>query len=238
VTERGDWSEGLIFDCKNSKSRNHRHADDSTENFNKCCARKILSSYEDFKNVKCWLEEAVAEFPNFHLIFLPKFHCELNFIERVWGYIKYVLRRDCTFRFDDLKRMLSETLRSVPLPFIRRAARSAFRWMSAYREGLTGPFLDYVVKKYSSHRCIPKFADEPDLRAAYEKEFECTRRVTTVSGRVVKVEDQLDPALVSRMRLLEKKRSSNLLTTIATPSTTATVTSGSQQSVGVNDGTV
>ena len=82
------------------------------------------------------------------LLFLPKFHCELNFIEMMWGYIKAQLRRLCTFSFKDLETRLPEHLDNIPLAFVRRASRHCLRYMDGYRAGLVGPELDYAVKKY------------------------------------------------------------------------------------------
>ena len=46
-------------------------------------------------------------------------------------------------------------LNSVPLESIRKYARRAWRFMDAYRKGLTGVEALYTVKKYKSHRKIP-----------------------------------------------------------------------------------
>ena len=84
--------------------------------------------------------------------------------------------------------------------------------MSGYREGLTGPFLDFIMKKYTSHRCIPKFADQPDLKAGYEHLFASTQPKFSPSG--VKVEQsvhsvEINLALKARMKELEKPSKSN-----------------------------
>ena len=152
------------------------------------------------------------DYEDFQLIFLPKFHCELNFIERIWGYRKATLRCCCTFRFDDLQRMLTETLVSVPQHYLRRAARSCFRQMSGYREGLTGPFLDCIMKKYTSHRCIPKFADQPDLQAGYEELFASTQPKFSLSGVKAKQKRSLidiNLEMKARMKVLQKRGTSN-----------------------------
>ncbi len=88
------------------------------------------------------------------MMFFPKFHCELNFIEIVWGYLKASLRKHCTFNFKDLKLRLPATLRLIPTTFFKRAHRHCLRFMSGYRRGLEGPLLDYIVKKYKNHRAI------------------------------------------------------------------------------------
>ena len=88
---------------------------------------------EDFKVDKCWLEETVESLSH-RLLFFPKFHCELNFIEMLWGYVnKAKLRRMCTFRFSDLKKKrlrLPELLDRIPLPLLRELVVIAFFiWM-------------------------------------------------------------------------------------------------------------
>ena len=45
------------------------------------------------------------------------------------------------------------------------------RFMSGYREGLVGPELDYAVKKYRGHRCIPVGQLEL-IRAAFLQKHE------------------------------------------------------------------
>jgi hypothetical protein len=45
-------------------------------------------------------------------IFLPKFHCELAFIEFFWGMVKKCLRENCDYNFDTLKENLPKGPRS------------------------------------------------------------------------------------------------------------------------------
>lgn len=42
------------------------------------------------------------------------------------------------------------------IPYIRRIARHAYRWMTAYVHGLVGAKADYAVRKSKSHRRIPQ----------------------------------------------------------------------------------
>jgi len=52
-----------------------------------CCMQRILSLQPDFKNEKPLLQ-LVVEKAGHKCLFLPKFHCELNPIEMVWGQAK------------------------------------------------------------------------------------------------------------------------------------------------------
>jgi hypothetical protein len=53
-----------------------------------CCLTHVLSLQSDFCNEKPLTQQYIEK--HGHLCkFLPKFHCELNPIEMVWGYAKY-----------------------------------------------------------------------------------------------------------------------------------------------------
>ena len=75
-------------------------------------------------------------------IFFPKFHCELNFIERYWGAAKRFAQNNCT---------VPRALDSVSLITIRRFARKMWRYMDLYRHGFTGKLAEYSAR---SHRRI------------------------------------------------------------------------------------
>jgi hypothetical protein len=49
---------------------------------------KVMSSQEDFVNKKPQLQHDL-EARGHVCLFWPKFHCELNLIKLVWGYVKY-----------------------------------------------------------------------------------------------------------------------------------------------------
>jgi len=54
---------------------------------NSCCAKQIPELQLDFKEQKSLMQE-VIEAAGHLCIFLPKFHCELNYIEFFWGAVK------------------------------------------------------------------------------------------------------------------------------------------------------
>jgi hypothetical protein len=86
LTERGLWINNLHMHCKTC-------APGATS----CCAKQILELQPDFKAQRSLVQE-VIEAAGHLCIFLPKFHCELNFIEFFWGTVKVqrdipVLRR-------------------------------------------------------------------------------------------------------------------------------------------------
>ena len=147
----------LCHPCKNHTPHDQRG---STET--KCCAWYVLSQEPDFLAQRPWLQEEVEEM-GFSIHFYPKYHCELNFIEMLWGWIKSYHRRHCTYSFKDLdsKDGLRKTIdERLPLLFVRKAARHAFRFIDGYRKGFTGAMLDYAVKKFKGHRAIPASSEQ------------------------------------------------------------------------------
>ena len=115
-----------------------------------------MSQEPDFQEQKEWLSE-VVEAAGFIIIYFPKYHCELNFIEMIWGWCKAYHRRTCTYyNFNDLETNLPDILENnLPISFVRRASRSSERFTSGYQLGLEGPELDFSMRKYKGHRCIP-----------------------------------------------------------------------------------
>ena len=72
LTERGLWKSNLRLFCGVKKT---------IVTNDDCCARHILAAQEDFKVNKPLLQE-VIESMGHKVIFYPKFHPELNFIEQ------------------------------------------------------------------------------------------------------------------------------------------------------------
>ena len=125
-----------------------------------CCGRRLLSSQPDFLAQKSLIEEVVTELG--HLcIKLPKYHCELNFIEYFWGAVKRHLRENCEYTFMGLKDNMGIALTSVSIETIRRWENRVHRWMDAYRSGLEtieaqAKVKAFSSKRYTSHRRIPE----------------------------------------------------------------------------------
>lgn len=86
-----------------------------------CCIRQILYNQPDFSGSRSQLEIFASTHYDIDVIFLPKFHCELNPIEQCWGYAKRRYRLyDASTKEDDLERNLLSSLEAVPLVSIRR----------------------------------------------------------------------------------------------------------------------
>ena len=119
-----------------------------------CCARHILATQDDFKSKKPLLQELI-EARGHKIIFYPKFHCELNYIEMYWGATKWYVRQHCNYTWKGLQENVPRAFDSIPLKQIRKYARRAAKFMDCYRKGLTVLQAEYIVKKYKSHRKIP-----------------------------------------------------------------------------------
>jgi hypothetical protein len=124
-----------------------------------CCLKWILELQEDFQEQKSLVQEVIKAMG--HLcIFLPKFHCELNYIGFFWGLVKKYLCDNCDYTFDTLKENMPKALASAKLSTVWLWEQWIYRWMDVYRSGLGTADAQVQVQKFSSakyksHRCIP-----------------------------------------------------------------------------------
>ncbi|KAF9479060.1 hypothetical protein BDN70DRAFT_859047 [Pholiota conissans] len=122
---------------------------------NPCCCRRLLYNQPDFANVEALLQTA-CRLEGVALLFLPKFHCELNFIEQCWGYAKRIYRLNPeSSREDHLERNTLSALDAVPLKSMRKFANRSRRFMDAYERGLNGQQAAWAARKYRGHRVLP-----------------------------------------------------------------------------------
>ena len=125
-----------------------------------CCCVYALSQCPDFMAQKNSVQELI-EAQGHICIFLPKYHPELNYIERFWGHTKRWLRRHCLYTmaglWDNIERAFSEEV--TPLSLQRKFSRKSWRWMSAYRTGLSPELACFAARKYHGHRCVPPTID-------------------------------------------------------------------------------
>ena len=152
LVECGLWIHKLQMLCPASEKCVH----DATS----CCATRILDLQLDFKEQCSLVQEVIAQAG--HLcIFLPKFHCELNFIEFFWGAVKKYLRDYCDYTFNTLQANMPIVLASVELSTIRKWEHRMVQWMEAYKSGLGAKDAQVRVKvfsskMYKSHRRVPE----------------------------------------------------------------------------------
>ena len=173
LTERNKFDNGnghrLLKICQSCLKKVHHDKRDWTPNAHLCCATYVLSQEPDFLEQQEWLTEVIEDELKFNIFFYPKYHCELNFIEQLWGWIKAYLRRHCKYSFNELKGSIDDVvMNKLPIQFVRKASDRCFRYMSGYRKGLTGAALEYTVKRFRGHRCLPAEESFAKLVEDYE----------------------------------------------------------------------
>src|ERR1044071_3347074 len=65
-------------------------------------------------------------------------------------------RSQCNGSFLLAKELVPKCLDACPAQTIRRFFQKTWRYMDAYRKGLTGVMAEHAVKKFTSHRKITK----------------------------------------------------------------------------------
>ena len=126
----------------------------NTRRMNADDMRVVLSNHEDFRTEKTIVEHYLVN--RRHLVhFMPKFHCELNPIERVWGQAKVYTRTHTNITLVRLRQIVGPALDSVQADLIRKYFRRVDEYERAYLEGKkAGKELEQAVKVYKSHRRI------------------------------------------------------------------------------------
>ena len=130
----------------------------NTKGMNADKMRETLGSHNDFKNEKSRVEQFLFE--RGHIVYmLPKFHCELNPIERVWAQAKRFTKAYCKYLLPSLRANIHPALDSVSLESIQKHFMKVRNYMFAYLEGAdSGTTLEATVKRYKkaikSHRRI------------------------------------------------------------------------------------
>ena len=81
--------------------------------------RMVLSFHDDFVKEKTMVEKLITE-KGHRCVYLPKFHCELNPIERVWGQAKVYSRAHTNFTLAGLRSIIDPALDSVSTDLMRK----------------------------------------------------------------------------------------------------------------------
>ena len=108
----------------------------------------FAGEYPLFQGQKSLVQETIEALGHLCLI-LPKFHCELNFIEFFWGAVKKYLHDNCDYTFDTLKENMPKALESVSVQTIQCWKHCMFQWMEAYCSGLGTTEAQQQAKKFS-----------------------------------------------------------------------------------------
>jgi hypothetical protein len=127
--------------------------------------QKVLYMELDFQAQKFMLEEH-CEKRGFEVIFFPKYHPELNFIEQCWGYAKRIYPMFLpSSKGEDLTHNILEALDSVPLVSMCRFVTRLSRFADTYFRGLDRADAAWANKKYRGHCTLPpSYLDDLKLR--------------------------------------------------------------------------
>jgi transposase len=143
LQERGLWQPGLLTKCKKDKATGIKCTSKD------CCAHRILENQPDFLEQKSLVQETIERLGHLCL-FLPKYHCELNFIEYFWGAMKKYLRDHTDYTFPTLKENIPKAMASIPLETIRKWEQRTIRWCEAYQSGKGAKEAQLAVKQFGS----------------------------------------------------------------------------------------
>ena len=83
---------------------------------------KIVEDMTDFKFQKTKVEELILN-KGHRAMFIPKFHCELNLIERVGFRAKQYTRSHCDYLFSNFEKIINTALDAVSVELIRKCFR-------------------------------------------------------------------------------------------------------------------
>ncbi|CUA72043.1 Son of sevenless homolog 2 [Rhizoctonia solani] len=151
LQERGYDTTGLKAECRGFKC---------VDQMANCCCRRILFRILDLDGgVRSKLELLANELGT-EVIFLPKFHCELNPIEQCWGYAKRLYRMAPPSKLAaDVEKYMLKALDSIPIASIRRFVTRSRRFIDAYARGLDGPNAaasEWARRRFKGHRTTPE----------------------------------------------------------------------------------
>lgn len=115
-------------------------------------------SHENFKNEKTKIEHYLNDRRHCCLL-LPKFHCEINPIERCWAQAKCQVHGHCNYTINGRRDNVPKCLDSITVDSIQKHFCKVRMYMFGYLLGISaGPELEKHVKKckkiYTFHRRV------------------------------------------------------------------------------------
>ena len=107
----------------------------STIRKNASWMRETLAVHPDFRDEKCLVAHLLVNKGHIPM-FLPKFHLEMNPIERVWAHLKRYTRAHCNYSLQSLRKNIPLSYDSVTLENIHNHFRKVKHYMFGYLEGV------------------------------------------------------------------------------------------------------
>jgi hypothetical protein len=161
LKERGLWPandrrvDGMRFllKCPTTGGRPGCELRVDTELEGICCAQSMMAAQRDFQEQKGWLQQEL-DAANQEVIFYPKFHCELNFIEYFWCAAKWYTREHCEYTIEGLRKVVPKALASITTASINRYYHRSMRTLEAYADGLVYGTREFKQHVYKEHRQV------------------------------------------------------------------------------------
>lgn len=118
-----------------------------------CCARVNLSRERDFMEQEGLIAEEVKA-RNHLAVFFPKFHCEINPIERFWCSGKYFARENCGYNIESPMAVVPQALNSVSTATIVRYFNHCQGIIDTYEAGVKYGTKEFGERVYKGHRQV------------------------------------------------------------------------------------
>lgn len=148
LEERRLWpKEGLYLD---SSMRKKVSKESRKHTGNGCCARWLLSQQPQFLEQKGRVQE-VVEAKGHLVLFYPKFHCELKWIEYFWARVMVYTRAHCSYDIKSLRENVPAALVWAS-DLIPKWWNKSRRIMNTYRDGIPYGSEEFKARAYKSHR--------------------------------------------------------------------------------------
>ena len=136
---------------------------------------KVMERQSDFQWEPCALSQYITNHGG-SCLFTPKFHPELNFIERAWGRAKWFLRLFCDYSYPGVKARLAFALGLLKISkdyqqsherlkekdyvltkrLVQKYSRKSRDYVVSYLKMRNGDATDEVMKTLKSHRTTSK----------------------------------------------------------------------------------
>ena len=118
-----------------------------------------MKAEPDFQAQCGFIQERIEAYGHL-VLFYPKFHPELNFIEYYWAQCKRYARENCNYSLPGLRHTIPAALEHVDKSTISKFYLRTLRIMDTYRQGFMFGSVQYQEKVYKSHRRVPEKTED------------------------------------------------------------------------------
>ncbi|CAG8737726.1 4333_t:CDS:2 [Cetraspora pellucida] len=144
----------LIYDKKKKTYVNlHGQPKEPIPDVIDCCAHRLISNQPDFLEQRGQIQQEIKSC-GLKVLFYSKFHSEFNYIEMYLEMAKKYTRSYCEYLLPKTKELIYQAFTSISVEKIHSFTRLSYRWMDAYRHGLTEKMAEYAVRNNRKHRSI------------------------------------------------------------------------------------